>query len=218
MLAVTRQLVCHRFVLYSAWHPFGFDACLGLMFRLEDEPHDVAQRLAEVHCQLYKKAMRSRSESQVQYDKAVQMCSYAVDDRVLIYYTPGETKSGRKLRVPWIGPYPIMERHSAVGCSAVSELEGNAARLHVNLLKAVPDGREVDASAPEQGLWPDLRRVLRGVLGKRTVRDGVEYQVREAGRNGFVWVGAEDLPDVVDNAYEMSRGEQAGIEVRPDVA
>jgi hypothetical protein len=48
--------------------------------------------------------------------------------------------------------------------------------------------------------------VLRGVLGKRTVRDGVEYQVRKAGRNRFVWVGAEDLLDVVVSVYEMSRG------------
>jgi hypothetical protein len=46
----------------------------------------------------------------------------------------------------------------------------------------------------------------------------VEYQVRKAGRNGFVWVGAEDLPDVVVSAYEMSRGERAGTEVGPDVA
>jgi hypothetical protein len=34
--------------------PFIFDACLGLELRLKDEPHDVAQRLAEVHGQLYK--------------------------------------------------------------------------------------------------------------------------------------------------------------------
>jgi hypothetical protein len=46
----------------------------------------------------------------------------------------------------------------------------------------------------------------------------VEYQVRKAGRNGFIWVGAEDLPDVVVNAYEMSRGEQDGTDVGPDVA
>jgi Integrase core domain len=71
--------------------PFEFDACLSLELRLEDEPHNVAQRLAEVHGQLCKKAMRSRAAAQVQYDKAVQMRSYAVGDRVLIYHTPGET-------------------------------------------------------------------------------------------------------------------------------
>jgi hypothetical protein len=60
--------------------------------------------------------------------------------------------------------------------------------------------------------------MLRGVLGKRTVRDGVEYQVWKAGRNGFIWVGAGDLPDVVVSAYKMSRGERAGTEVGPDVA
>jgi hypothetical protein len=198
--------------------PFEFDACLGLELRLDDEPHNVAHRLAEVHGQLNKKAMRIRASAQVQYDKAVQVCSCAVGDRVLICHAPGETESGRKLRVQWIGPYRIMERHSAVGYSAVSELEGKTARVHVNRLKAVPDGREVDASAPEQGLWPDVRRVLRGVLGKRTVRDGVEYQVRKAGRNGFVRVGAKDLPDVVVNAYAIMRSERAGTEVGPYVA
>jgi hypothetical protein len=49
---------------------FEFDACLGLELRLE-EPHDVAQRLAEVHGQLYKRAMRSRAAAQMQYDKVV---------------------------------------------------------------------------------------------------------------------------------------------------
>jgi hypothetical protein len=133
--------------------PFEFDASLGFELHLEDEPHDVAQRLAEVHGQLYKKAMCSRAAAQMHFDKAVKMCSYAVGNRVLIYHTPGETESCRKLRVPWIGPYRISERHSAVRYSAVSELEGKTARVHVNLLKAVLDGREVDASAPEQGLW-----------------------------------------------------------------
>jgi hypothetical protein len=128
--------------------PFEFGSCLGLELILEDEPHDVAQRLAEVYGQLYRKAMCSRAAARAQYDKAVQMCSYAVGDKVLIYHTPGETESGRKLRVPWIGSYRITERHSAVGYSSVSELEDKTARVHVNRLKAVPDGREVDASAP----------------------------------------------------------------------
>jgi hypothetical protein len=56
--------------------------------------------------------------------------------------------------------------------------------------------------------------VLRGVLSKGTVKDIVEYQVRKAGRNGFVC--AEDFPDVVVKAYEMSRGERAGTEMRSD--
>jgi hypothetical protein len=119
----------------------------------------------------------------VLYDKAVNMFSYAVGDRVLIYHTPGETKSGRNLRVLWLGPYRITERHFAVGNSAVSELEGRTARVDVNRLKVIPDGRDVDASPPEQRLWPDVRRVLRGVLSKRTVRDVGDYQVRNASRN-----------------------------------
>jgi hypothetical protein len=46
----------------------------------------------------------------------------------------------------------------------------------------------------------------------------VEYKVRKAGRNEFVWVGAEELPDVVVKVYKMSRGERAETEVGPDVA
>jgi hypothetical protein len=37
----------------------------------------------------------------------------------------------------------------------------------------------------------------------------VEYQVRKVGRKGFVWVEADDLPDVVVNAFEVSRGDKA---------
>jgi hypothetical protein len=75
----------------SGVNPFKFDACLGLELRFEGEPHGVAQRLAEVHGQLYKKAMRSHAVAQVQYDKEVKMCSSAAGYRVLIYHTPGET-------------------------------------------------------------------------------------------------------------------------------
>jgi hypothetical protein len=46
----------------------------------------------------------------------------------------------------------------------------------------------------------------------------VEYQVRNADRNGFVWLEADDLPDVVVSAYERSRGERARTEVGSDVA
>jgi hypothetical protein len=45
-----------------------------------------------------------------------------------------------------------------------------------------------------------------------------ENQVRKAGRNEFVWIGAKDFPDVVVKEYEMSRGDRDGTEVVPDVA
>jgi Tfp pilus assembly protein PilZ len=189
--------------------PFEFDACMGLELRLENEPQDVAKRLGEVHKQLYSKAMKSRAIAHKQCDRAVKECSYAVGDRVLVYHFPGLTECGRKLRVPWIGPYRISAKHSGVGYSAVSELDGKTARVHVNRLKAVPEGREIDASEPEQGLWPDVRRVLRGILSKRTIDGAVEYQVRKAGRKGFVWVASDDLPDVVVKAFEVSRGDES---------
>jgi hypothetical protein len=105
----------------------------------------------------------------------------------------------------------------------VSELEGKAARVHVNCFRAVPDGRDVDSSAPKQKTWPDVRRVLLGVLGERTVRDSVKYQVQKAGRNEFILVEAVGLPDVVVShvvvsAYVLSRGERASTDMEPDVA
>jgi hypothetical protein len=94
----------------------------------------------------------------------------------------------------------------------VSELEGKTARVHVNRLKAVPDGREVDTSAPQQGLWPDVRCV-----GQEDSEGRCGVSGPEVWSDGFVWVGAEDLPDVVVSAYEISRGERAGTELGPDV-
>jgi hypothetical protein len=86
---------------------------LCLELRLEDELYEMAKRLAEDHDQLYTKAIRSRAAAQVQYGKAVKKSSYVVGNRILIYHTLGETESGRKLRVPWIGPFRISGRHSA---------------------------------------------------------------------------------------------------------
>jgi hypothetical protein len=48
--------------------------------------------------------------------------------------------------------------------------------------------------------------------------DGVEYQVRKIGRNGFVWISAKNMQYVFFKAYEVSRDERAGTEVGPDVA
>jgi hypothetical protein len=173
-------------------YPFEFDAYMDLELRLEDEPQDVAKRLGEVHKQLYSKSMKSRAIAQNQYDRPVKECSYAVGDRLLIYHFPGLTDCGRKLRVPWIGRYRISAKHSGVGYSAVTELDGKMARVHVNRLKAVPEGREIDASEPEQGLWPDVCCAMRGILSKRTIDCAVEYQVRKAGRKGLVWIASDD--------------------------
>lgn len=193
--------------------PFEFDSCQGLSLRLEDEPADVAARLAEVHAQLFNASLKSREWAQKHYDKAVEECQFELGERVLLYHPPGEKESGRKLRVPWLGPYLVQEKHSSCGYTVRSELDGRLARVHVNRLKRVPSGRDVDAEQPQQGLWPDVRRVLRGVLDRRTRsgaavngsdQQGVEYKVRKAGRRGFVWVPRESLPDVVVRAYELS--------------
>ena len=183
---------------------FEWDSCLGLALRLEEEPENVAERLAEAHAQLWKTSMKSRKAAQKQYDKAVVECQYSVGDRVMLYHPPGELEVGRKLRVPWLGPYRVVEKHSDCGYSIRSELGEKLARVHVNRLKKIPEGLLAEAGSPQQGLWPDVRREVRGILAKRGSGRRTEYKVRKAGRNGFVWTRKGDLPDVVVAAYEMS--------------
>lgn len=102
---------------------FEFDALVGLQVRLNEEPVDVPERLKELHRELLTKVRASRRKAQIQYEKCVHETAYEVGDQVLIYHVPWETQQGRKLRVPWIGPYRITEKLSTVGYSATSELE-----------------------------------------------------------------------------------------------
>jgi hypothetical protein len=130
--------------------------------------------------------------------------SYVVGDLVLIYHPPGDVVVGCKLRVPWVGPYRIVSKQSPVSYSMVSKVEGKRARAHVNRLRMLEPGTLVETSSPEDGLWPDSRRLLRGILQSRITAHGTrQYKVRHAGRAGFVWVDADRLPDVVKAAYEL---------------
>jgi Integrase core domain len=181
---------------------FEFDAGIGLQVRLEDEPEDLAERLAAVHKDLLAAGKQSRTSAAKHYDKAVLDTKFEIGDRVLIYNPPGDVEVGRKLRVPWIGPHRITEKHSPVGYSMVSEIEGKRARAHVNRLRKIAPETLAETANPEAGLWPDSRRLLRGSLGRRTTESGqVQYQVKHAGRAGFVWQNEESLPDVVKAAY-----------------
>jgi hypothetical protein len=93
---------------------FEFDVGLGVQLRLEDEPEDLPSRLAAVHADLLSAGKRGRSAADKFYNRAVTECSYAIGDRVLIFHPLGLVETGRKLRVPWIGPYRIFERQSDV--------------------------------------------------------------------------------------------------------
>jgi hypothetical protein len=83
----------------------------------------------------------------------------------------------------------------------VSEIEGNRARAHVNRLRKIAPETLAETANPESGLWPGSRRLLRGILGRRTTESGrVQYLLKHAGRAGFVWQNEESLPDVVKAA------------------
>jgi hypothetical protein len=101
--------------------------------------------------------------------------------------TRQDVKVGRKLRVPWIGPYRAIERHSPVLYALVSEIGGTEARTHVNRLKKVESKTLAETAALEDGLWPDLRRLVREILERCEADDGtVQYQVKHAGSTGYI--------------------------------
>jgi hypothetical protein len=127
---------------------FGFDSGLDLQLRLEDEPENIPSRLAAVHADLLSARKRSRSAAEKYYNRAVTECSYAIGDRVLIFHPPGLVETGLKLRVPWIGPYRIVERQSDVSYVLQSEIEGNSARVHVNRLRKIAE----DEDSEETGI------------------------------------------------------------------
>jgi hypothetical protein len=46
-------------------------------------------------------------------------------------------------------------------------------------------------------------QTLGGILERREKEGGREYQVRRAGRRGYVWIREADLPEVVIKACEL---------------
>lgn len=73
-------------------------------------------------------------------------------------------------------------------------------------MRKIEEGLELDSGRPEQGLWPDVRRVIRSIVAKRQTENGVEFQVKSKGRNGFKWVPEIGLPDVIREVYEAAHG------------
>lgn len=64
--------------------------------------------------------------------------------------------------------------------TAVSEVEGKTAQVHVNRLKSIPEALQIDAPRPEQGLWTDVRRSIRGILETREERGKTQYKLKRA--------------------------------------
>jgi hypothetical protein len=184
---------------------------LGLQLHLEEKPEDLPSRLAAVHADLLLAGKHSRSAAEKFYNRAVAECSYAIGDRVLIFHPPGLVETGRKLRVPWIGPYRIVESQSDVSYVLRSEIEGKSARVHVNRLRKIAGDEDLaETGDPLTGMWPDSRRILSAVLETRAIGDRVEYKIVRQGRRGYGLVPAAALPDVVKTAFAMSKKERGG--------
>jgi hypothetical protein len=185
---------------------FEFDAGVGLQLRLDEEPTSLAECLKEVHRDLLEAGKRSRTVAPRYNDLAVKETSFEVGDRVLVWNPPGEVEVGRKLRVPWIGTYRVIDQHSPVSYSLKAEEVDKVARAHVNRLQKVEPEALVETSEPKDGLWPDSRRLLRSILSSQTTSDGRnQYEVKHAGRTGFVWENASALTDVVKEAFRIAR-------------
>jgi hypothetical protein len=131
-----------------------------------------------VHADLLSAGKRSRSAAEKYHNRDVTECSYAIGDRVLIFHPPGLAETGRKLRVPWIGPYRIVECQSDVSYVLRSGIEGKKARFHVNRLRKLAEDEDLaETGNPMTGMWPDSRRILRAVLETRGTGNGVEYKI-----------------------------------------
>jgi Integrase core domain len=175
-----------------------FDAALGLELRIDDEPEDLSSTMAKIHADLMSTGLHSRDVAATYYDRAVKECKYEVGDRVLLYQSQGAMEQGRKLRVPWLGPYRVVARQSSVGYTIKSEMSELEARVHVNRLRMIADDTDLsDVNQPKSGIWPDTKLILRSILSRKENDRGAEYQVRRRGRNGFISVPDIAIPDVV---------------------
>ena len=82
-----------------------------------------------------------------------------------------------------------------------SEVEGQTARAHVNILRRFsPELKET--RDPIEGAFLDTRRIIRTILDDEEREDERYFRIRAARRRGVKWVNDSDLPEVVVKAYD----------------
>jgi hypothetical protein len=86
------------------------------------------------------------------------------------------------------GPYKVEVKLSPGSYILRAEGDERVARVHVNRMRRWTSRAEENVRDPSAGIWPDSRRVLRSIMGRREENGGVEFQVPRAGRRGYVWV------------------------------
>jgi hypothetical protein len=182
---------------------FEFDCGVLQRWNTDAEPENLARRLAEVHAELLRKGLKSRDEAARACNRAVDLTQFEEGSRMLVFDEAGGLAHGRKLRQPWLGPYRVEKRLSDVSYILRAENDARVARVHVNRMRGWMSGAKENARKPEAGMWPDSRRMLRGILERRGREGAREYKVRRAGRRGYVRVREADLPEVVIKAYEL---------------
>jgi transposase InsO family protein len=179
---------------------------------LADDEDSLDTRLRRLHDAVLLRGGAARSAAAKAYDKAVRTVRFKVGDRVLVHHPSLETMTGRKLYGPWTGPYRITGRLGEVGYLLCAEQDGSETKVHVNRLRAFDETFVETCNPPAyRSIFPDTARLLRSIMGVRTVpaKDGApaarEFQIKKAGRRGYIWVPEKDLPTVVVASYDFRR-------------
>jgi hypothetical protein len=117
------------------------------------------------------------------YNNSVEERVYEVDDRVLVFDVEGTVAKGRKLRVPWLGPYVVVEKVTDIKYILKAEGNGAIARSHVNRLARLSE-RLVELQGVSD-VFPDTRRYIRSILEWKEVQSVKQFNIRSRGHNGF---------------------------------
>jgi hypothetical protein len=79
--------------------------------------------------------LKARDEAALAYDRAVRLVEFAEGERVFVYDEAGAVAQGRKLRLPWLGPYRVEKKLSDVSFVLCAENDARVARGHVNRMR-----------------------------------------------------------------------------------
>jgi hypothetical protein len=109
---------------------------------------------------------------------------YEGGDRVLVFDLEETLAKGRKLRVPWLGPYVIGEKVTDINYLLMAEGNGAIARSHVNRLAKLSK-RFVEPQEGVSGVLPDTSRDIKTILEWKEVQGVKQFKIRSRGRNGF---------------------------------
>ena len=132
-----------------------------------------------------------------------------VGEEVCVFNIMGLTCKCRKLRIPWFGPYKIIEKLSDPGYIIKGVVNRAVARTHVNRLRR-SSTMQAESEGPMKGMFPDSFRILRSILDSRGSKRERGFKLRSVGRNGFVWLPEAEVPEVVIAAYDLRKsGRQA---------